>query len=212
MQKESNSEPSWLFDSRASHHFTKDLANLSLAHKYSSNHQIVVANGEGLSITHSGSAQLNNFSSPLLLNNVLYVPEFSQNLISISQLCRTNSVSIEFFPWYFQVKDLCTGTILLQGKNETNVYKVSCVLPHSYHVHHQTSLSTWHNHLGLPASNILHHALWNNNISFSSSPLQCLDCPANKSHRLSFARFTLSSSCPLEIIYSDVWDPAPLPQ
>ena len=55
VHKDSHSEPSWLFDSGASHHATRDLANLSLTHGYTDNDKIVVANGKGLPITHSGS-------------------------------------------------------------------------------------------------------------------------------------------------------------
>jgi len=93
-----NKEPLWLLDSGTSHHVTRDLANLTLAHDYTGNDKLVVANGKGLTITHSGSTSFPTFSSPLHLNNVLYVPDISQNLLSISQLCQSNFVSIEFFP------------------------------------------------------------------------------------------------------------------
>ena len=96
-----NKEPPWLLDSGASHQVTRDLANLTLAHDYTSNDKLVVANGKGLTITHSGSTSLPSSSSPLHLNNVLYVPDISQNLLFVSQLCQSNFVSIEFFPWHF---------------------------------------------------------------------------------------------------------------
>ena len=136
VNKDSGPEPSRLLDFGAFHHVTKDLANLTLAHDYTGNDQLVVANGKGITITHNGSTSLPTFASPLHLNNVLYVPFISQNRLSIFQLCQTNFVSIEFFPWHFHVKDLSTGAILLHRKNENNVYKISCLTSHpqSHHI------------------------------------------------------------------------------
>jgi len=98
------------------------------------------------------------------------------------------------------------GAILLRGKNENIVYKISCLPSHpqSYHIHCHTSLSTSHNRLGHPASRILHHVLKANVIQFYSSPIHFSDCSVNKSHKLSFSRSTLSSSQALELIYLDV--------
>jgi len=95
-------------DSGASHHVIGDLANLTLAPGYIGNDELVVVNGKGPTITHSGSTSLFTSSLSLHLNNVLYVSYMSQNLLSVSQICQTNFVSIQFFPWHFQVKDLST--------------------------------------------------------------------------------------------------------
>jgi len=73
VNKDSGSEPSWLWASGVSHHVIGDLANLTLAHDYTSNDKIVVANGKGLTITHNGSTSLPISSSPLYLNNFIYV-------------------------------------------------------------------------------------------------------------------------------------------
>ncbi|RDX86093.1 hypothetical protein CR513_32616, partial [Mucuna pruriens] len=50
----------------------------------------------------------------------------------------------------------------------------------------------WHHHLGHLDSRILHHALNNNNIHFVSSNRKCPSCLANKSHKLSLYKFSLS--------------------
>jgi len=86
-------------DSSVSHHVTGDLGNLTLAHDYTGNDKLVVVNGKGLTITHNGSTSLPTSSSPLHLNNVLYVPDISQHL---SQLCQSNFVSIDFFHGIFR--------------------------------------------------------------------------------------------------------------
>jgi len=89
----------------------------------------VVANGKGLIITHSGLTSLPTSSSPLQLNNVLYIIDISQNLLSISQLCQNNFVSIEFFSWHFLVKDLSTGWSYYEEKRKTMCIRFHAYLP-----------------------------------------------------------------------------------
>lgn len=60
----------------------------------------------------------------LSLSNVLCVPTMKQNIISVSQLCKTNNASIEFNP-SFCAKDLTTRALLTQGWSKNNVYKWS---------------------------------------------------------------------------------------
>jgi hypothetical protein len=139
------SPPDWLFDSGASDHITNDFNNLSIKNDYTGDDHLQVANGNTLPITHIGSTTLSKSSSPpLILSNTLCVPTVTQNLVSVSQLCKTNNVSIEFFPWHFEVKELRTGEVLLRGLNEDNVYKYR---PTST-IHH-TSLATTANSLQL---------------------------------------------------------------
>lgn len=49
---------SWLLDTGASHHVTNDMANLSMHHPYDGLEEIVIGNGMGVSISHTGSLSL----------------------------------------------------------------------------------------------------------------------------------------------------------
>jgi hypothetical protein len=95
-------------------------------------------------------ATITTLSKPLALPDVLHVPNVSQNLISVSQLCKVNDVSIKYFPWHLEIKDLKTGRILLQENNEGNLY----TLPFNHNstqLHHATKPpfnELWHNPLG----------------------------------------------------------------
>lgn len=101
----SNTSP-WILDSGASHHVTADLNNLSLHAPYDGTDELTMGDGKGLKITHYGSIK---FSPSFTLNNVLVVPAISKNIISISQLCLDNNISISFSSSSFIVKDLTTG-------------------------------------------------------------------------------------------------------
>lgn len=114
---------SWLLDSGASQHISTDLQNLSMDSEYDGTDEIAVGNGHKLPITHTGITALFSPSTTFLLRDVLCVSKMTCNLLSISQLCKINHVSVEFLPTGFLVKDLRTGTVLLQGPFKGATYE-----------------------------------------------------------------------------------------
>ena len=118
-----SNNPPWLLDSGASHHVTTDLSNLSLHTPYTGYDDIMIGDGTSLPISHTGSTSLKTPSTTFTLNNVLSVPNMKKKLISISQFCLSNNVFIEFSPFYFLVKELRIGAILLKGQTKYGVYE-----------------------------------------------------------------------------------------
>ncbi|CAA7032029.1 unnamed protein product [Microthlaspi erraticum] len=114
------SADNWLLHSGATHHITSDLNNLSLHQPYQGGDDVLIGDGSGLPITHTGSTTFHSNSRPLALNNILCVPNIHKNLISVYRLCNSNQVSVEFFPTSFQVKDLSTGACYSKAKLETS--------------------------------------------------------------------------------------------
>ena len=74
----------WIIDSGASDHITPNLEMLTSVQKLSNPGYITMPNGKHSRIAHIGSVRL---SPTLLLTNVLHVPEFQFNLLSVSKLC-----------------------------------------------------------------------------------------------------------------------------
>nr|CAD1831837.1 unnamed protein product [Ananas comosus var. bracteatus] len=62
----------WLMDSAATHHVTNNMQNLSLHSEYHGPDEIVVGDGSGLPITHTGSSLLSSHS-----NSFIYLMFFS---------------------------------------------------------------------------------------------------------------------------------------
>ena len=101
----------------ASHHVT---TNLNLHAPYDGPNDVVIGDGIGLHITHSGSTSLSIPSRSFTLQNVLWVSNMKRNLISISQFCKT---LVEFLPFSFYVKDLLMGAILIHGRTKDDIYE-----------------------------------------------------------------------------------------
>ena len=115
----------WLLDSGVSHHITVDFNNLTLHAPYDGLDDIVISDGIGLHITHSGTTSLSTSSNSFTLHNVLSVLHMERNIISMSQFYKSNKTSIQFLPFSFHVKDLQTGPILLYGCTKDSVYECS---------------------------------------------------------------------------------------
>ena len=153
--------------------------------------------------------------STLHLNNILYVPSASKNLVSVHKLTLDNDVFIEFHPFFFLIKDQATRRVLFRGPcweglyplvpmfHETAKHAFSTIKPSS---------STWHRRLGHPSSFIVQQVLRRNKIAYTpeSTPYVCDSCQLAKSHQLPYHTSSSVSTAPLEQVFSDVWGPAPI--
>ena len=99
-----NTNPQWLLDSGASHHVTTDLHNLSLHAPYNGSDDIMIGDESGFPITHVGFTSFTTPHSSFKLDNVLCVSSMKNNLISISQFCTSNNVSVEIFTFLLSCK------------------------------------------------------------------------------------------------------------
>lgn len=70
----------------------------------------------------------------------------------------------------------------------------------------KTTFSSWHFRLGHPTNFVFKYIMFANNLSFSFSPLydHWNACLSNKSHKMSFAKSTITLTRPLQVIYSNV--------
>jgi len=76
----------------------------------------------------------------------------------------------------------------------------------------KSSSSRWHSHLGHPSSVVVRQVLSKSQIPFvldSNKDAICDACQKGKTHQLPYPRSTSVSSSPLELVFSDVWGPAP---
>ena len=74
------------------------------------------------------------------------------------------------------------------------------------------SLSRWHDRLGHPSLPIVTRVISSNSLpclAESNKESVCDACQQAKSHQLPYPRPSSVSSHPLELIFSDVWGPAP---
>lgn len=89
---ETNSKSGWLIDSGATDHICCDL-NLFSTYKHVSGpiEHIVVPDVRQIPILHIGTVQI---TTEMVLHNVLHIPDFHYNLISVQRLCKDLHCSV----------------------------------------------------------------------------------------------------------------------
>ncbi|KAL4586189.1 hypothetical protein LXL04_010821 [Taraxacum kok-saghyz] len=211
----SSPTPPWMFDSGASHHVASDRSSLHTPSDFGGPDEIMLGNGTNLPISHTGNTSLPTNSRSLNLHNVLIVPQLRNNIISVAKLCKSNHVSVEFFPHHFLVKDLRTGAPLMRVMNVNDVYYAAINSLRRLSQINSTTTSTgsllsWHHKFGHPSIKVLKLLLKNLGIShnnMSSTLFHCDACSINKSHKMPFDENSFQIFKPLELVYTDVWGP-----
>jgi hypothetical protein len=146
----------------------------------------------------------------LHLNNVLISPYLIKNLISVRALTRDNSVSVEFDPYGFSIKDLRTRMVLLQCDSTGDLYPLrptsssASAGSHGFLAAHDNKL--WHARLGHPGNDSLHRILRSSGFSCSKSDKHsCHACRLSKHARLPFSSSNNVAAFPFQLLHCDVW-------
>lgn len=103
----------WVIDLGASDHMTCDGEYVENPRMIGSEMSITLPNRECSQITHCGVVKLKN---GLVLDNVLVVPEFKHNLLSVNKLTSTGKCKINFCAGYSIIVD--SGTLKIRGISE----------------------------------------------------------------------------------------------
>lgn len=200
-----------------------------------------MVNGSAASIHHIGKfifPSPHNASQPLILTNIMHVPNISKDLLSVSQFTKENNVYFEFHSDSYYVKSQRTNQVLLEGrlkyglytfdeiKIDSSPFSVSCLSSSAQicnnsnnsgsiqqcNSHGDSLLSTWHAILGHASSKIVSLVLNKCKVTFSINNMNsvCDACCLGKSHKLPFHDSLTTYTQPLQLIYSDIWGPAPM--
>jgi len=208
-----NISRSWIIDSGATDHITSSLKSLFKTDIACSLPPVVLPSGKKAEIIAKGSLPLN---SVYYLKNVLCVPTFKVDLMSVSRLTKGLNCSITFFPYLCILQDLATRRMIGLGKQRDGLYYLVALAPKkpgpNISPTHQatcnltiSSADLWHNRLGHVSLSRLNFIAKN----FLNFPVQsiksCPICPLAKQSRLPFCHSIISSVKPFELIHCDIW-------
>jgi histone deacetylase 1/2 len=187
------------------------LDKLTVKEKYNGGEQIHTASGAGMDISHVGHTVVHTPSRNIHLKNVLYVPQTKKSLISVHRLVDDNSAFLELHRDHFFLKDRITRRTLLKGQSWRRLYPLpQSSLKQAYSVF-KPSLDRWHSRLGHPSIPIVKQVVNKFNLPYLdlSNESVCNACQQAKSHQLPFPVSSSVSQHPLELVFSNVWGPAP---
>lgn len=202
----------WIIDSGATCHMTYKLDRLCHASRCV-NKMVYLPNGEAAQVSHTGCCSTVDGK---ILDNVLVVPAFKHNLLSVSKLTRQLNCSVNFFPEFFVLQDLSNGKVKGIGKEIDGLYYLPAALQCEEGKGNQIVLMTqcsntnkllWHNRLGHPSTKMLQHLFIDENFSDNDDCNKCSICPLAKQTRLHFQLSMSKALVVFDLIHLDVWRP-----
>uniref|UniRef100_A0A8R7VE00 Retrovirus-related Pol polyprotein from transposon TNT 1-94 n=1 Tax=Triticum urartu TaxID=4572 RepID=A0A8R7VE00_TRIUA len=208
-------DTNWYVDSGATNHITNELEKVTMKEKYRSKDQIHTASGEGMSISHFGHSIFRTPHRNIHLRKILHVPSANKSLLSVHRIALDNHVFLEFHPLFFLIKDQATRTVLYRGRCVGGLYLLIPEFrgPNKYACGAiKLSSTRWHDRLGHASFSLVENLLRKNNLPFVGerhNETICDSCQKAKSHQLPYPTSSSVSTKPLQLIFSDVWGPAP---
>lgn len=144
----------------------------------------------------------------ILLQNVLFIPEFRLNLISINLLTSTLDSRVIFDPSTCEIHDRTKVSMIGQGRRIGNLYVLD-IKEASVRVNKVVDIGTWHNRMGHASYSRLD--LITNNLGTTKlknkGSAYCHICHLAKQKKLSFPFPNNICNSNFELLHIDVWGP-----
>ncbi|XP_075092494.1 retrovirus-related Pol polyprotein from transposon RE1 [Nicotiana tabacum] len=208
----------WIIDIEASNHMTSQLDALTSCPSIPSSEKFKVQlpTGNVVSVSHKETSLVlrnNNIS------NVLYIPEFKYNLLSISQLTKELQCMVAFFPDFCIFQDLYSGQVKGIGKEKHGLYilqgglsqdsSATSINKCAHAASLNNSIDIWHWRLEHAPIDVIRKldAL----STLNKGPQYGHVCPVAKKSKLPFSLSTSVSNVAFELVHYDIWGPYRVP-
>ena len=164
------------------------------------------------SIALISSTGTTKFNDNITLKDLLCVPSFNLNLMSVSRITSSLNCCVVFTPHGCVLQDLATGRMIGSGKQHAGLYYMSPLQNQAHASQISTDPDLWHKRLWHPSSARLQLA--SSLLPISKNLIlihnNCSICPKAKQTRLPFPLSTIKSHS-LNLLHCDIWGPHKTP-
>ena len=216
-------DSTWIMDSGASDHMTASINLLSNVKVAPPNFTIKLPTGQKTQITHIGDIEL---EGGLKMLNVLYVPQFAHNLLSIHKLAKDNHCDVMFYPNKCEIVDSVTKMVKGVGLVQQGLYylvenrktsgelgkgkekaPVCFTVGQSSQGQVESSLyNLWHRRLGHTSNSTTSHIPFLKTMVKAQDSV-CITCPMGKLTKQPFSASKSYATLPFQLIHTDIWGP-----
>nr|KYP36220.1 Copia protein [Cajanus cajan]KYP68721.1 Copia protein [Cajanus cajan] len=197
-------EIEWVLDSGASHHMTPCLSLLKAVRKIEKPFYVTVPTGNVVLVESMGYIDLDK---NIKLENVLFVPQFSCNLISVHKLARDSKCILTYDENRCVLQDQTMKEMIGLGDMHEGVYILRRPTKSIYFTAFLKNMAgTWHSRLGHPLFEALQKISNIVKCSFITNKEECCDiCHKSKQCRFPFNRSNNKAEAPFHLIHYDLW-------
>jgi hypothetical protein len=199
-----NVEILWILDSGASHHMTPLIHILRNIKKLEKPFHITVPTGNSVLVDKMGDISLDE---NIKLVNVLHVPDFSCNLISIHKLTFDLNCLVTYQSNSCVIQDQASKRMIGSGNLHEGVYVFKKEIHGAaFATTQRDNTFLWHSRMGHPSDQALRHISQLVNCKFNFNNIACCDiCHRSKQCRLSFIQSINKAKKPFDLIHCDLW-------
>ena len=198
------SSQKWVIDSGATHHVAHD-KNIFVSLNSSLTSSVNLPTSSTIKVSGVGTIRLNDH---ILLHNVLFIPEFRLNLLSISSLTDYIGSSVTFDPSSCTIQDPTRELTIGQGKILGSLYVLDTqASPIS--VHAVVDIGIWHQRFGHPSYkklDTISGALGTSRLKNKGKSF-CHTCHLSKQKKLSDISHNNICKDNFELLHIDIWGP-----
>ena len=199
-------------DSGATDHVSASLTHFRSYNQLNPPIMVKLPNGHYVPATHSGDICL---SASIILSDVLYIPSFTFNLISISKLVSSTNCKLIFFSTSCILQDTNTqariGTVEVRNglyhltPNHITTPTVQTAITHPQCI--ITPIDLWHFRMGHLSFERLQHMQSSYPFLKHNKNFVCNTCHYAKHKKLPFPSSNSYASCCFDLLRIDIWGP-----
>ncbi len=166
---------------------------------------VKLPNGASLGVDAKGRTIV---SPGLELHDVLYIPSFTCNLVSVSKLTQQLNFSVTFYPSFCVIQDLALKKLIGRGELRDGLYYFKELqIPVASVANSKTSPTVWHQRLGHVPFSKFTHIPCVSNLSLRNRNFCCDACHRAKQTRKMFSLSLNQSENAFDLVHMDVWGP-----
>jgi len=195
---------SWIIDSGATDHICTSLHHF-ISYKRITPIYINLPNSSTVSAHYTGTVA---FHTNFHLLDVLYVPQFSFNLLSVSKIVNSHHFDLTFSSSGCMIQDVKTKEKIGLVKVHVGLYVLTpAAFTSSHSLCNTTPTTLWHSSLGHPSNERL--CLLHKKYSYivAKNPDTCDVCHRSKQRKLLFPLSTYRTLKPFDLMHIDIWGP-----
>ncbi|KAF7826368.1 Cysteine-rich RLK (receptor-like protein kinase) 8 [Senna tora] len=205
-----NYRNSWIVDTGASSHICYQKSIMHDIKPLPKTLKMHLPTGHTVNVLETGSVRI---KAEIELTNVLYIPSFKYNLLSVNRLAKDLNINIIFDSQQCLIQDLKTRRILAKAKVDGNLYlldnmnnRIETSL--KQHCNSVTTCKTnvWHNRLGHCPFTVFKQ-IEEIKVNSENFPAACDVCHFAKQQRNPFPKSITRSEHIFDLIHVDLWGP-----
>lgn len=187
----------WVIDSGSTEHITHSSRILQNITQSRFETPVVIPNGDAIPVEGKGECTLPGGTK---IKDVLHVPKFTCNLLSVSRLSKDLQSAITFFPDICVMQKLHTRSLIGAGECKRGLYRMGLFEDRRRAM--MISGDTWHRRLGHASNEKLAYIDFLNKASFGKS---CDSYSKAKHTRLPFSNNDNKTNDCFELLHCDIW-------